>query len=162
HEDYYDADFFIYNDVVVKSPDGEIAIYGYPREVFPPTDFHTATLLPEKIVLIGSLGYQEDRLNKTETQVLQLMLDGFSIHKIDALGASPGWIHRHRAVLSDDRKSITVSGGKIDPGSAEGCLKENVDDWTLDLHCWTWTRTTDRKWQQWIFRRTDRKHSQLF
>ena len=38
HEDYYDPDFFIYNDVVVKHLDGRIDIYGYPRELFPPTD----------------------------------------------------------------------------------------------------------------------------
>jgi len=46
HEDYYDPDFFIYNDVVVRAPDGKFAIYGYSKEAFPPTDFHTATLLP--------------------------------------------------------------------------------------------------------------------
>jgi hypothetical protein len=44
HEDYYDPDFYIYNDVVVVSLGGEVAVYGYPRDVFPPTDFHTATL----------------------------------------------------------------------------------------------------------------------
>ncbi|HYM05004.1 MAG TPA: hypothetical protein VEU11_00450 [Terriglobales bacterium] len=162
HEDYYDPDFFIYNDVVVRSPDGEIAIYGYSKEVFPPTDFHTATLLRESILLIGSLGYQEERLNKRETQVLQLMLDNFAIRRINALGTSPGWIHGHRAVLSDDGQSITVTGGMIDPGSAERSMKENVDDWVLDLRSWIWTRSTERNWQQWTFRRTDRKHSQLF
>ena len=113
-------------------------------------------------MLIGSLGYQEERLNKRETQVLQLMLDNFAIHKINAFDASPGWIHGHRAVLSDDGQSITVSGGVIDPSSAERSLKENVDEWVLDLGSWTWTRGTDRNWQQWTFRRTDRKHSQLW
>jgi len=37
HEDYYDPDFCIYNDVIVFGPAGEIEIYGYPEEVFPPT-----------------------------------------------------------------------------------------------------------------------------
>jgi hypothetical protein len=162
HEDYYDPDFFIYNDVVVKTTDGKIAIYGYPKDVFPPTDFHTATLLPGRIVLIGSLGYQEERLNKKETQVLQLMLDDFSIHKITTRGASPGWIHGHKAALSDDRHSISISGGMIVSGSADQSLKENIDDWTLDLRSWSWTRNTDRNWQQWTFRRRDHKPSQLF
>lgn len=162
HEDYYDPDFFIYNDVVVRVPDGEVAIYGYSKEVFPSTDFHTATLLPGSIVLIGSLGYPNERLNKTETQVLQLMLDSFAIHKINALGASPGWIHGHSAVLSDDGQSITVSGGMIDTGSAQRRLKENFDEWVLDLRNWTWVRNTDRRWQQWTFRRTDCKPSQLW
>lgn len=162
HEDSYDPDFYIYNDVVVRAADGGITIFGYSDDVFPPTDFHTATLLPGSIVLIGSLGYQEDRQNEKETQVLQLMLDDFAIHKINSCGASPGWIHRHSAVLSSDGQSITVSGGMIDPCSAERSLKENVDDWVLDLRTWNWTRSTHRDWHQWTFRRTDRKHNHLF
>src|SRR5688572_26185015 len=34
HEDSYDPDFFIYNDVIVIDPSGDIAIYGYPVEGF--------------------------------------------------------------------------------------------------------------------------------
>src|SRR5262249_23538357 len=140
HEDFYDPDFFIYNDVVVKEPDDKIAIYGYPKEVFPPTDFHTATLLPGRILLIGSLGYRDARRSKRETQVIQLMLDDFSIHKINALGASPGWIYGHVSAASGDGQSITISGGMIDLSFVEMSSKENVDDWILDLQSWTWTR----------------------
>lgn len=57
HEDYYDPDFCIYNDVVVLGPGDEIEIYGYPKEVFPPTDFHTANIVGDRIILIGCLGY---------------------------------------------------------------------------------------------------------
>ena len=47
HEDWYDPDFFIYNDVVVISTNGDIEhIFGYPIEVFPPTDFHAAAYVP--------------------------------------------------------------------------------------------------------------------
>jgi hypothetical protein len=162
HEDYYDPDFCIYNDVVVKAPNGEITIYGYPEEVFPPTDFHTATLLPESILLIGSLGYQEDRLGKQHPQILQLTLNDFSVRKIDIEGDSPGWIHRHAASLSDDGHSITISGGMIDPGSPDNPLQENIDDWSLDLRTWRWSRLTDRGWQQWTLRRTDHKPCQLW
>jgi hypothetical protein len=42
HEDHYDADFCIYNDVVVEYPGGRREFYLYPKDVFPPTDFHTA------------------------------------------------------------------------------------------------------------------------
>src|SRR5262245_20211093 len=45
HEDHYDPDFCIYNDVVVHRGDGAFDIFGYPEDVFPPTDFHTATLV---------------------------------------------------------------------------------------------------------------------
>src|SRR5260370_15017855 len=55
HEDYYDTDFYIYNDVVVRHPDGGIDIFGYPRDVFPPTDFHTATLIRNRFIVIVSL-----------------------------------------------------------------------------------------------------------
>jgi len=61
HEDHYDPDFCIYNDVFVHAPDGSIAIYGYPESVFPPTDFHTATLVGNVIYLIGSLAYPAGR-----------------------------------------------------------------------------------------------------
>ena len=43
HEDSYDPDFCIYNDVLVHHPDGTIEIFGYPEADFPPTDFHTAS-----------------------------------------------------------------------------------------------------------------------
>jgi len=36
HEDSYDPDFNIYNGVIVVCPDGKLAFYGYPEEVFPP------------------------------------------------------------------------------------------------------------------------------
>jgi hypothetical protein len=162
HEDYYDPDFFIYNDVVVREPNGNVAIYGYPGEVFPPTDFHSATLLPESIVLIGSLGYMEERVAGKATQILQLRLDDFTIHQVAATGTSPGWIHRHKAVLSDDGQSITVSGGMIDPVSDKSSLMENIDEWVLDLRSWTWRRGTNRDWQHWAFRPTDRKPCWLF
>src|SRR5215213_4761385 len=56
HEDSYDPDFYIYNDVVVRRPDGAIEIFGYPRDAFPPTDFHSATLVDDRVVIVGSLG----------------------------------------------------------------------------------------------------------
>src|SRR6185369_11799713 len=62
HEDYYDPDFYIYNDVIVHHPSGEVDIYCYPREVFSPTDFHSATLVGDRIVLIGRLGYSGTRM----------------------------------------------------------------------------------------------------
>lgn len=35
HEDHYDPDFYIYNDVILTAPSGEVEIYGYPYEAFP-------------------------------------------------------------------------------------------------------------------------------
>src|SRR5688500_12898926 len=36
HEDFYDPDFCIYNDVIVCHQGGSVEIYGYPPSVFPP------------------------------------------------------------------------------------------------------------------------------
>jgi len=110
HEDSYDPDFNIYNDVVVHDGMGGVEVFTYPDKAFPPTDFHTATLLEDSILIIGSLGYQQDR-RVGETQVLRLNLSDFSISKVETTGDAPGWISRHEAVLEDDR--IVVSGGKI-------------------------------------------------
>ena len=56
HEDHYDPDFHIYNDVTVIHPTGEISLFGYPKDAFPPTDFHSATLVENSIYVIGALG----------------------------------------------------------------------------------------------------------
>ena len=74
HEDGYDPDFCIYNDVIVHHPDGRLEIIGYPESLFPPTDFHTATLVGDRIIVIGSLGYQGSRVYGT-TPVFALSID---------------------------------------------------------------------------------------
>jgi len=155
HEDFYDSDFYIYNDVVVAHPDGIIDFYCYRKSDFPPTDFHSATLVDETLVIIGSLGYLEER-NPKETQVCLLRLDNFEIHKVETSGTSPGWIHRHAATLSEDQKSILVTKGKVDvhPGHS---LLENFDDWKLNLDDWRWERLTSRNWTQFAIRRKDRR-----
>jgi hypothetical protein len=111
HEDSYDPDFCIYNDVFVHAPDGSIAILGYPESVFPPTDFHTATLLGDSIYVIGSLGYA-GRRDYGSTPVYRLDTRSFRIEPVQAAGASPGWLHRHRAVQIGPRE-IRVWGGKL-------------------------------------------------
>jgi hypothetical protein len=134
HEDFYDPDFFIYNDVVVmhrqweteeariaeltelqnnsdigyyvrptieeriatmleSSRDDEITIYGYPDQVFPPTDFHTATYCKddtgkEVIYIIGGLGYRES-IHKTELVVSLLDLHDYSITRLTTTGEVP-------------------------------------------------------------------------
>jgi hypothetical protein len=38
-----------------------LEIFGYTTDVFPPTDFHSATLLSNQIVIVGNLGYPKER-----------------------------------------------------------------------------------------------------
>ena len=111
HEDSYDPDFCIYNDVIIHDPDGSVTIYGYPDFVFPPTDFHTATLIDRHIYLIGSLGYQGTR-KFGETPVYRLDTDTFQIQCLQASGSNPGWIYKHRATQSAPNE-IQITGGKV-------------------------------------------------
>ena len=160
HEDSYDPDFFIYNDVVVVQPDGAIAIFGYPTDAFPATDFQSATLAGDHIVLIGNLGYLADRAIG-RTQVLALALDNLSVRRLQTQGDAPGWISRHSARLSDTGDAIVVSGGDVYRSFAQD-LWENVDEWELDLSTWIWTRKTRKGWPQWSYIRADRKHNALW
>ena len=132
HEDWYDPDFCIYADVTVLNRDGGVDHYIYPEDVFPPTDFHSATLIGGLIWLVGGLGYPKSRRNG-ETPVYTLDVETFSIQKIALTGEAPGWIHRHRAVLSGTE--IIVSGGKIEPG-----YRDNDDLFGLDLGTLSWRR----------------------
>jgi hypothetical protein len=161
HEDSYDPDFYIYNDVVVQHPDGRIEIFGYPREAFPPTDFHSATLVSNRIVLIGNLGYPETRAPR-RTQLMSLDLDTLAISTLQTSGTSPGWIHSHKATLADDGRSILIQGGKLDRGDPDKSLVENIDDWKLHLSDWRWERLTERRWPRWEVRRKDGELNHLF
>jgi hypothetical protein len=111
HEDFYDQDFCIYNDVFVHQPDGTIQIFGYPESVFPPTDFHTATLVGEHIYIVGSLGYPQVRQDGV-TPVYRLDTKTFRIDRVETHGEGPGWISRHRADRTD-AGDIRISGGKV-------------------------------------------------
>ncbi len=132
HEDHYDPDFNIYNDVTVIHPDARLDHFIYPVDVFPPTDFHTATLIEDHILLIGNLSYPDKR-QEGDTQVLRLSLEDFSISTVATTGQNPGWIHRHTATR--DGSHVVISGGKIEPGFAD-----NTDTYLLDLDTMVWSR----------------------
>lgn len=137
HEDGSDPDFCIYNDVFVHDPDGSITIYGYPEAVFPPTDFHTATLTGRYLYLIGSLGYCGMR-QYGKTPVYRLDTETFRIEPLETTGRNPGWIYKHRAVLLSPN-TIQISGGKVvtKAGVTED-HSENGDTFTLDLETLAW------------------------
>ena len=111
HEDSYDPDFYIYNDVFVHEPGKLPQIYLYPREVFPPTDFHSATLIGDWIYIIGSLGYPEDRANNV-CPVYRLNINTFCIEPVSTTGKDPGRMCMHRAILREKRY-IEISDGKL-------------------------------------------------
>jgi hypothetical protein len=146
HEDYYDPDFNIYNDVVVLGPAGQIEIYGYPNEVFPPTDFHTATLVGNQIIIVGGLGCREAR-RSGHTPVYSLDPSNYQISKIEASGEMPGWIFEHEAELQQN--DIVLRGGQfIEERGGEQLYRRNLEDLALDTRSGVWRRLTNRNWRQ--------------
>lgn len=155
HEDSYDPDFCIYNDVVVFYPHGLFEIYGYPQQIFPPTDFHTATLKAGELVIIGCVGYPEDRKPK-HTPVYSINLSNYQISEITTTGESPGWISRHEAILRDDGV-IVLRGGRILTETSDGQrYQKNFEEFGLDTESGTWSRLTDRNWKQYSIRQANR------
>lgn len=139
HEDSYDEDFCIYNDVFVHYPGGAIKIFGYPPDVFPPTDFHSATLMGQYIYIIGALGYSGTRLFH-QTPMYRLNTDTFSLEQLHASGQAPGWIYGHRASQLSAHE-ICVAGGTIavDKGSSEEHLPHD-HAFVLNTQTLTWRR----------------------
>jgi hypothetical protein len=154
HEDFYDPDFYIYNDVVVLEPDGQIEIYGYPKEVFPPTDFHTATVAGDRIVIVGCLGYKDDR-RPYHTPVYVLDLSQYHISEIATSGEMPGWISEHEASY-DEKEMITIRRGQViqEHGNNQR-IRRNFEDYALDLKSWVWQRLTNRNWLEFSIRQEE-------
>lgn len=141
HEDFYDPDFYIYNDVVIHDGKGNAEIYGYPRDVFQPTDFHSATLCADGIYIIGCLGYGDQR-QAGVTPVYRLTLESWEIESIKTTGDAPGWIHRHHAEHDPERNVIRIAGGEIQDLAADGetLMAPNNQNYELDLKRLEWRR----------------------
>lgn len=139
HEDHYDPDFCIYNDVFVHQPDGSIDVFGYPADVFPPTDFHTATLVGDAIYVIGSLGYLGAR-RPGETPIHRVDTTTFRIERVLATGEAPGWIHGHRAALVGGRELRVTGGTIVTTGESGEVFTENAVPFVLDLERSSWRR----------------------
>lgn len=139
HEDSYDPDFCIYNEVFHHNGNGELTIYQYPKDIFPPTDFHTATFVSGYIYIIGNFGYPEERIYGT-TPVYRLDIKSFKIEKIETSGECPGWIYNHLAHL-EGQTVIRIQGGEILKKSGEEEAHElNEFDFELCLSTLNWTK----------------------
>jgi hypothetical protein len=139
HEDFYDPNFCIYNDIIVHDGRGQCEIYAYPREIFPPTDFHTATLVGDFIYIIGNLGYRQER-RPGFTPVYRLNIHSFKIEPVETKDDMPGWVNGHEA-RHDGQSRISISGGRYavwDQGKLD--LVDNPNVFELDLRTLRWTR----------------------
>jgi hypothetical protein len=138
HEDYYDEDFCIYNDVFVHEPDCTIRIYGYPQAQFPPTDFHTATLIGEHIYLIGSLGYAGTRQYGT-TPVYRLDTRSFRMERLNAGGDAPGWIYKHRTTRWSEYEICIQGGTVVTRSNGQEAHVNNDQRFLLDVRRMVWS-----------------------
>ena len=159
YEDWYDANFYIYNDVIVTDAAGQIEIYGYSDKVLPPTDFHTANLVDDRIIMVGNLSYPDIRDQKA--QVLVLDTTNYGICRLDVVGETPPWIYKHSSELVENGDALLVRGGFF-CGPQWPAVVENIDDWRLDLHASRWERLTRRLWPRFAFVRDDGCQNHLF
>jgi ankyrin repeat protein len=139
HEDFYDPDFCIYNDVFVHECDGSVAVYGYPESVFPPTDFHTATLIGDSIYVIGSLGYHGARRHG-ETPLYRLDVRTLQMAPLTASGEAPGWIYGHRAIAVRPHELRVWGGTIVTVCDGEEAHEQNLGSFVLDLNRLHWRR----------------------
>ncbi len=160
HEDFYDPDFFIYNDVVVFEEDRVTEIFGYPTADFPPTDFHSATLVNDRIVIIGRLGYSEDRADDI-TPVFVLSLDDYSMSEMKTSGQQPAWMHKHSATLDEAGEAIICEGG-VTTHAATGQVIENIGNWRLCLNSGEWSLVGEKSWSRWLLMRSDETPNELW
>ncbi len=139
HEDGYDPDFCIYNDVFEHSPGGSIRVFCYPKEVFPSTDFHSASLVGDWIYIVGCLGYQNERKGKS-IPVYRLNIHTFVIEKVETRDSPPCQIFRHSAKLIDANKIMISGGRKLSKGTFKEKTEDNPDSYILDLTTSKWSK----------------------
>ncbi len=113
----------------------------YPKDVFPPTDFQTATLCGDGIYVIGCLGYPEQR-RKAFTPVYRLTLETWQMEAVNTTGERPGWIHKHRARYDSARNIICIEGGEVQvvAEGGEPDLIPNNEQFELDLSRFEWQK----------------------
>ncbi len=131
------------------------------RAPIPGRGHSSPTVVGNRVYLIGNLGYPQHR-RAGQTQVYVLDLETWRITPVATSGTPPGWICEHQAALTDDGAAILVTGGKLDTGSPDTSLVENLDDWCLHLVEGRWERRTVRDWPRWEVRRNDGGRLHLF
>ncbi len=115
---------------------------GYPQDVFPPTDFHSATHVESFIYIIGGLGYHGSRAFGT-TPIYRLNCKTWKIETVQSTGENPGWIYKHKAFLVGPGILVVSSGKICDVIDGEEQHIENKDKFNLDISSMNWTRMSE-------------------
>jgi hypothetical protein len=170
-DDAIDPDFMVYNDVIVSQPEangyvepesGNFDIYGYPKDVFPPTDGHTATFVPSRneILILGNMSEpqaDQDSAANGNTVIYTLDVGTWKMTRRETTGDGPGVIWFHEADLQGNVLRVTgkapqmFMGDKTQrrvmfDGSMEKVTVNEDEEWTLDLETMTWTHR-ESEWQ---------------
>lgn len=149
-DDFYDPNFCIFNDVVVKHPTGEIEIFGYPSHVFPPTDFHTATLIGDEIFIIGCMGYSDARFYE-QTPIFKLNIHSFKMERV-ASRNHIGWINKHSATAKDGQ--IIIKAGRV-LDNEHSPMRENINTWAFNPKMLIFKNISQLQWQGFWLHRKD-------
>lgn len=145
---------------MVLRPDGSVKIYGYPVDVFPPTDFHSASLCGDEILILGGLRHPDER-DHNDTFVFRLQLSEFSIQRVETHGTSPHWLYDHAAELDSTGRKLVCSGGRV-THKPTGRTLENLVTWEFDLSTNTWSSKATKSFQRWILVRKDESYNELW
>jgi hypothetical protein len=167
HGGFFDPDFQAYNNVIVFRREAGSAkgisvnnfeIYGYPKEVFPLTDGHTATLLPSQegiLILGGNMSTAEAETDAScvdsgNTPIYLLDLGTWEILRVETTGQGPGIIWGHKAVLQGSVLYVTAQASDASMAKAQRrvmvsgemntvqVLKDEA--WSLNLETLVWRR----------------------
>lgn len=109
YEDFYDPFFYIFNDIIIYEPNGEKKVLLYPYKDFPPTDFHTATLIGNQIYIIGRMGF--DIPEDGSTPVYILNTDTYKLRELKIRNKIDGCVNSHQSELTSN--GIIIHSGKI-------------------------------------------------
>lgn len=145
---------------MILRANGSTEFYGYPTDIFPPTDFHSATLFGDEIFIIGGLRYPDER-DPSATLVFRLQLSDFSMQVVKTCGNTPSWLYDHSAELDEARHTIVCSGGKV-THVPTGRTVENLTTWEFDLTTNTCSSLETKPFQRWILVREDEGYNELW
>lgn len=137
----YSTDYCVYNDVIVHEAGKPARVFLYPCDVFPPTDFHTATVVGDWIYVIGALGYLTDRDPET-CPIYRIHVLTMHIEKVTPTGDDPGRMFCHEAVRLEGNR-ILVRQGKLSthqPPFNQSCPPRIFDP---NRHAWLPVTTPD-------------------
>jgi len=93
--------------------------------------FHSFTLVGDQIIIVGCLGYPDDR-RPGHTPVYALDPTGYGISKDQTTGEARGWVFEHEAEADSDGV-ITIRGGEVmEDQDGERRFRRNVEEYALD------------------------------